>query len=135
MNGLIACCQGRIGRVSELKRVKGGELPMVSFSVAVGDGDTTQWVKVCLFGEQAEALAPKLIPGAECYVEGRLHLNLWKGRDGETRATLELSAWTTQLMRQIGKRRPKQPRAPSKPAGTWMPPAPEVRDFDDPLNF
>jgi hypothetical protein len=51
VNGIEACFVGRLGRDAELRMVKGGELPLVSFSAAVEEkvqaaDAPPQWVRV-----------------------------------------------------------------------------------------
>lgn len=77
MNGIQAAFTGRIGKDAEVRTTRDGK-PWASFPVAV---DTTKdneagpaWVKVSLFGEAVDALAPRLTKGVEVYVEGRLTL-------------------------------------------------------------
>jgi single-strand DNA-binding protein len=83
---------GKIVREPEFKRVKGGELPLLALSLAVGDGDDTQWVKVSAFKELAEQLAPRLKKGDSVYVEGTLKLERWE-RDGQPQSGLGVAAW------------------------------------------
>ena len=114
MDGLHAAFIGRLGADSELKYTAGGLAPL-RCSVCVKDlraeekGDPAQWVKVILFGESAEQLAPRLTKGIEVYVEGRVKLNRWTDREQKERADLELVAWTVQPLGQIGRRRPPPP--------------------------
>lgn len=86
-SGIVCAFEGRVGKNAELRHVKSGTLPMLSFSVAV-EGKTegeTLWARVALFGEAAEALTHRLIKGARVYVEGRLSLNLWTDTRHSTR--------------------------------------------------
>ena len=73
-------------------------------SVGVGEGDAVTWVSVAVFEEKARALAG-IAKGVEVYVEGRLSLNTWTGKDGDKRTGLSLSAWRVEVLRRIGKSR------------------------------
>ena len=74
MDGLIGCAIGRVGGDPELRFTQQGT-PLLSFSIAVQDSKAkdgeTQWVKVAIFGEKAEALADQVHKGGEVYVEGQ----------------------------------------------------------------
>jgi hypothetical protein len=81
----------RLGQDVELRRSENGK-DWVRLSVGVGEGDEVTWVSVAIFEEKARALAG-LAEGAEVYVEGRLSLSTWTGRDGTQRTGLSVSAW------------------------------------------
>jgi single-strand DNA-binding protein len=111
VNAIECALTGRVGRDPELKRVKGGGLALLSLSVAVGDdgGDgeaPPEWVKIALFGAKAEELAGRIAKGSRLYVEGRLKLERWEGRDGTPRAGLAVTATLVQVLGQIGRRKP-----------------------------
>jgi single-stranded DNA-binding protein len=57
-------------------------------------------------GLRALALAG-LAKGAEVYVEGRLSLSTWAGKDGAQRTGLSATAWQLMPLGQIGRRKPK----------------------------
>ena len=46
-----------------------------------------------------------LAKGVEVYVEGRLSLNAWTGKDGQPRTGLSVSAWRVEVLGRIGKSR------------------------------
>ena len=115
MNGIAAALQGRITE-PELRYTSGGQA-VLQFSVVAIDGHAAagaepEWVKVSVWGERAEELAPSLKKGVEVYLEGRLRLNTWQS-NGEQRSGLALSAWKCEPMGQIGKRAPMRPAARS----------------------
>ena len=84
-----------------------------------------------VFEEKARALAG-LAKGVEVYVEGRLSLNTWTGRDGAERTGLSVSAWQVMPLGQIGRRKPKvQSRDEYERPRDEQGAAP----FDDPLSF
>src|SRR4051794_10586552 len=110
MNGIQSCCTGYLPKDCDQRYTQTGKA-MVTFSVAVDDAKKaesadTEWLKVVLFGELAETLAPRLVKGAHVYLEGRCKLNRWQAPDGSERSGLELIAWTCQPMGQIGRRNP-----------------------------
>jgi single-strand DNA-binding protein len=139
MNGIQTAFEGTLGQDAELKFVKGGELPMVAFSVAVSEeGNSSQWVRVALFGEQAEELAHRLVKGAKVYCEGKLSLTTWQGKDGQQHTGLNASARLVQPLGQIGRSRPRKPRVMKKPGATTRRPPLEraaVDEFNDPIPF
>ena len=113
MNGMTACATGTLGRDAEIKYTQQGQA-MCSFSIAVTDGKreagaAAEWLKVTVWGDQAEALnaAGNLGKGAEVYAEGRLKLNEWMGPDGQKRSGLSLSAWRVDVLGAIGRRAKK----------------------------
>ena len=119
MNGITTALTGRLGADSELRYSANGNA-YVTINVAVDDakkaeGDATDWVRATVFGEQAEQLAPRLTKGTSVYLEGRLRLETWTGREGEARSTLKLSAWICQPMGQLGRQRPRQERTGQQP--------------------
>jgi single-strand DNA-binding protein len=107
MNGLHSAAVGRIGRDGEIKYTPSG-LALLTFTLAVEDqkkreGDETQWLKISVWGERAEALADQVKKGALWYVEGRTKVRTWTTQSGETRAELELSAWRCEPLFAIGR--------------------------------
>ena len=136
----IECAfSGRLGRDAELRQVKNGTVPMLSFTVALDDGPRadgapTVWIRVASFGAEAEALAPQLVRGARVYVEGKLKLDAWRGKDGAEHHGLSVVATILRPTHQIGRRRPKQSERTAKSSPS---PAGAVADdhdvLDDPL--
>ncbi len=54
--------------------------------------DRTEWVRVVVFGQRVETLAPLLKKGMRIYVDGRLEARPWTDRAGAVRAGLEIVA-------------------------------------------
>lgn len=54
--------------------------------------DTTEWVRVTVFGQRAESLANLLKKGTRVYCDGRLEARPWTDQQGAIRAGLELVA-------------------------------------------
>jgi single-stranded DNA-binding protein len=88
MNGIHSAFTGRLGADATVRTTRDGK-PWAAFSVAVDttkDAETaTSWVRVNLFGDRVDELAPKLLKGVEVYVEGRLSLRKLD-RSGRKRA-------------------------------------------------
>jgi single-stranded DNA-binding protein len=78
-------------------------------------------VSVAVFEEKARALEG-LAKGTELYVEGRLSLNTWTGKDGQQRTGLSVAVWRVEVLGRIGKSRPA--KAPKY-----------AEEFDDALTF
>ncbi len=99
---------GNLGQDPELRYMPDGR-PVASFSVCAngrrGSGEnrieSQIWFKANVFGNSAEAVAKHLQKGDQVYVEGRLKPELWNGRDGEKRLTLNLNTSDVQF---LGKR-------------------------------
>lgn len=100
---------GNLGADAELRYMPNGQ-PVTSFSICSnersGSGDRKRdkqnWYKVNLFGNSAEKIAEHLTKGTGLYVEGRLNPELWEGRDGKTRLTMNVN--TTNVEFTGGKR-------------------------------
>jgi single stranded DNA-binding protein len=103
MKGIHCALQGRLGQDVELRRTATGK-DWCRLSVGVGEGDEVTWVSVVVFEEKAKVLerTPK---GVEVYVEGRISLNTWTGKDGQQRTGLSVTAWRVEVLGQIGKQR------------------------------
>jgi single-stranded DNA-binding protein len=120
-----------------LKESKAGK-PWLSFSVAVGEGDDVQWLQVAAFGTRAGELAGCLKKSDRVYVEGRLKLNTWTGKDGTLQAGLSVAASLVQPMGQIGKRRPSKPKARASKSEVYAPlgsAANSAQQLNDPMPF
>jgi single-strand DNA-binding protein len=97
---------GNLGRDPELRYLPDGR-PVASFSIcankrrrnAAGERvEEQQWFQVSAFGNSAEACAHHLKKGSQVFVEGTLHPELWTGRDGATRLTLNVNSSDVQFM-------------------------------------
>ena len=111
MTDEIECAfSGRIGTEPQARTSKTGK-PWLSFSVAVGSDDATQWVQVALFGDAAADMAARLHKGDRVYCEGRIKLNVWADKDGRERSGLSVSSFLVQPLGQIGRKRPAKPKA------------------------
>jgi single-strand DNA-binding protein len=115
MKGIQCAFTGKLGQEAELKTSKAGK-PWLSLHVAV-DGaseEATTWIRLAVFGQLATDLHPDLKKATEVYVEGRLRLEVWTGRDGRERTGLSVAAAKVEVLGRIGfdsqSRRPEEPR-------------------------
>ncbi len=97
---------GNLGRDPELRYTPQGDA-VCDFSVAVNDRkrdkagewqDVTTWFKVTLWGKKAESASKYLTKGRKAYVEGRLQMEEWTDRDGNTRHTLAIQGSEVQFL-------------------------------------
>ena len=135
---LETACAGAVVSEPALKQVGDGKT-LLSFSIAVGgDGSKgAQFVKVAVWGERAEDLAPVISKGGRVYVEGALSLNEWEGHAGQKRFGLNLSAWRCEPLGQIGRNRPvASARASLAPASSiYVTATASYAPFDDAIPF
>ena len=89
---------GNLGRDPELRYTPQG-VAVCNFSMATNEKkrdksgemqDVTTWFRVTLWRNQAENAAKYLTKGSPVYVEGRLGVEEWTDRDGNSRYTLEV---------------------------------------------
>ena len=60
--------------------------------------DITTWFRITLWNKQAENASKYLQKGKPVYIEGRLKLDEWTDRDGNTRQTLDVTATEMQFI-------------------------------------
>ena len=123
---------GNLGRDAELKFSQGG-MAILSFSVGVstgyGDRKNTHWVRVSVFGKQAEGLGKlELKKGTAVIVAGELSTREYEGK-----TYLEVRANDVQL---IGKREPTGGggHVPAQ-RSSEVPQSDLGADFDDAIPF
>lgn len=99
---------GYLGRDPELKNTPQGTA-LCKFSVATTErrkGTTgeqeeqTTWFRVTVWGRQAELANEYLSKGRQVYVEGRLRVEEYTDREGNTRTSLEVNATDLQFLGQ-----------------------------------
>lgn len=97
---------GNLGSDAELRYTQGGTA-VSNFSVATSerwkdkDGnrqERTEWVRVVLWGPQAETLKDYLVKGKQVLVEGGLQTRKWQDRDGNDKYTTEVRAHRVVLL-------------------------------------
>lgn len=80
---------GNLGKDPELKFLQNGN-PVATFTICAnerrGSGENRtekqQWFTANVYGNSAKAVAEHLQKGDQVYVEGRLDVQIWEGRDG-----------------------------------------------------
>lgn len=102
MTGILAACQGWLGRDPESSRLNGRQF--LSFPLRVHDprDSAPTWIRVEVWDALAEEHAPRLAKDTEVYVEGRLTLVTYTGKDGAGHQRLDLTATVCQAIGQIG---------------------------------
>ncbi len=89
MNNTITII-GHVGKAPEVINFASGK-SMVKFSVAVKDGkDQTLWFTVQAFNEMSERVLDYITKGREVLIQGRLGLDLYKTKKGESAAALTI---------------------------------------------
>src|SRR6185503_8594249 len=104
---------GNLGSDPDMRYAASGS-PFLRFNVASNyrtrtpEGewqDRTEWVRVTVFGQRVETLAPALKKGMRIYADGRLEARPWTDRTGGVRAGLELIARDVEF---AGARQPEE---------------------------
>jgi len=96
---------GNLTRDPELRYVPSGT-PVATFGLAVNRTYVTQhgdkkdevcFVRIVVFGKQAESCSQYLTKGRPVFVEGRLQYRAWE-QDGQKRSTLDIVADRVQFL-------------------------------------
>ncbi|MDP2921328.1 MAG: single-stranded DNA-binding protein [Candidatus Omnitrophota bacterium] len=96
---------GNLTRDPELRYVPSGA-PVATFGLAVNRTYVTQhgdkkdevcFVRVVVFGKQAESCSQYLTKGRPVFIEGRLQYRAWE-QDGQKRSTLDIVADRVQFL-------------------------------------
>ena len=104
MNKIIVI--GNLGRDPEMRYTPSGQ-SVASFSVASNrryttasgeQREETDWFNVSAWGKLAELCNQYLTKGRQVYVEGRLRLRSYEGRDGQTRFVNEITLTDVQFL-------------------------------------
>ncbi len=97
---------GNLTRDPELRYVPSGA-PVATFGLAVNRRFVTQqgekkdevcFVRVVVFGKQAESCSQHLTKGRLVFVEGRLQYRSWEQQDGQKRSVLDVVADRVQFL-------------------------------------
>ena len=107
MNKIIVI--GTLGRDPEMRYTPSGQ-SVTSFSIATNrkyttggeQREETDWFNVSAWGRLADTCNQYLTKGQQVYVEGRLHLRSYEGRDGQTRWVNEISLTDVQFLGRPG---------------------------------
>lgn len=126
-----------IGRDAEARTTNNGTVVVnvaVAYNYGRKDADNkkpSQWVRVAMFGKQAETLAPYLLKGKQVSLVIRdLHIATFQKQDGSTGTSLEGVADFDDFAR--GPKQDGQAAAPPAPRPPAPPPAPRASSgFDD----
>jgi single-strand DNA-binding protein len=96
--------------------------------------ERTEWVKVEVWGNTAEACAQHLRKGSQVYVEGKMQTDKWQDRDGNDRWTTKVRADTVQF---LGKPSGTRPAASDATDQDGMPPHSRTQqdEFEDDIPF
>ncbi len=98
---------GNITRDPELRYIPSGSA-VTTFTIAVNrvyklqsgeKKEETSFVRVVVWGKQAENCKEYLSKGSPIFVEGRLQSRSWDGPDGQKRNTIEVIAANIQFLR------------------------------------
>lgn len=100
---------GNVGKEPEMRFTPSGN-PVTNFSVATSnryqrDGEwqeETQWFTVVSWGKLAEICNQFITKGQQIFVEGRLRMREWEGKEAQKRYNLEIIASTVLF---LGKRK------------------------------
>lgn len=104
MNKIIVI--GNLGRDPEMRYTPSGQ-NVTSFSVASNrryststgeQREETDWFNVSAWGKLSELCNQYLTKGQQVYIEGRLHLRSYEGRDGQTRWLNEITLTDVQFL-------------------------------------
>ena len=97
---------GNLGRDPETRATQGGG-SVCTLSVATAerqkgrDGEWenhTEWHRVAVFGQAADACVRFLQKGRQVYVEGKLRTSKWQDKDGQDRYTTEIIAFEVKFL-------------------------------------
>lgn len=92
---------GNLGRDPELKFTQSGKA-VCNFSVAVTEkrkeNENTEWFNVVAWEKLAEICGEYLQKGKQVYIEGRLQTREWEDKEGNKRTTVEIVAYTMQML-------------------------------------
>ena len=115
---------GNLGNAPEMRYTSSG-VPVTTFSVAVNrkwktaDGEQqekTTWFRVTAWRKLAELCNQYLTKGQRVLVDGEVEASAWVGKDGEPRASLELTAINVRFLGQnrngAGERAPDENDVP-----------------------
>ena len=82
---------GNLGRDPEIRYMPSGDA-MANFSIACTDSfkgksgekqERTEWVRIVMFGKQAEIAGEYLKKGSSVYIEGRMQTRKWQNKENQ----------------------------------------------------
>lgn len=129
---------GRLGKDPEIRTTQDNKT-VTNFTVATTDRwkdrdgqqqEKTEWHRIVAWGRLGEICGQYLTKGKQVYVEGAIQTRQWEDKDGQTRYTTEIKAFTMQMLGNKDDADTAQPKANQEP----YPAAPTTSD-DDELPF
>ena len=133
---------GNLTRPPELRYTPSGQA-VADLRLAVNHDYTTQsgerrqeacFLTVIVWGKQAESCSEYLDKGSEIFVEGRIQVRDWEGKDGQKRTTTEVVAQRVQFMsRTKGGGGGRAPAAVGAPPPSFQDETPGATDDDVPF--
>lgn len=97
---------GNLGRDPEIRYMPSGDA-IANFSIACTDSfkdkagqkqERTEWVRIAMFGKQAEIAGEYLKKGSSVYIEGRMQTRKWTNKEGQDQYTTEIVADRMQML-------------------------------------
>lgn len=149
---------GNLGRDPEIRYMPSGDA-MANFSIACTDSfkgksgekqERTEWVRIVMFGKQAEIAGEYLKKGSAVYIEGRMQTRKWTNKEGQDQYTTEIVADRMQMLggRSSGSNSfevmdddvgssssAPAPQRQQAPAGSNRPASNSIDDIDDDIPF
>lgn len=105
---------GRLTRKPEIRKTPSGT-SVTDLLIALNRDFTTQsgekqqevcFVDVVVWGKQAEHCVQHLMTSSTVFVEGRLQLDVWYGKEGDKRSKLRIAAERIQFVERFEKKQP-----------------------------
>ena len=149
MNSVVLI--GRLARDPELSYTPNTQTAVTRFTLAVdrprrnGEDAGADFIRITVFGKQAETCDRYLSKGRQCAVSGRIQTGSYKNREGVTVYTTDIIADRVEFLGGgngngngggMGQSRPAFDQAPAAPMGGFesapaMPSEPVMGGFDD----
>jgi single-strand DNA-binding protein len=138
MNSVILV--GRLTKDPEMRYTQGSSLAIAHFTLAVdrpvkqGEEKTADFIRITVFGRQAETVDRYLFKGSQAAIEGKIQTGSYKDKDGKTVYTTTVIANRVEF---IGSKQDASTGADYEPRQAT--PEPELGDFfqgcDDDIPF
>lgn len=93
--------------------------------------ERTEWVRIVMFGKQAEIAGEYLKKGSSVYIEGRMQTRKWTNNEGQDQYTTEIVADRMQMLGGRGGDTISEPREQSAPAPAARQAGPAPKSFDE----
>lgn len=138
---------GRLGRDAEIKQV--GNTQVAQANVAVNHdrkndtgGYETDWYRLNVWGNQAEAFCKLFSKGKRVMASGSLEINQYTTQSGEVRETKDVRVadfkvidWGDEQHRQPQQSKPQQPKQPDPFSNSQQPKQPDPFAGGAPINI